>query len=93
MKKLMVVCLILMFSVVISGCGDTKVIDGVRYDTYGMFNESDKKNPNIQYEPIYGNVVWSVLLIETVFMPVYFIGFSMYEPIGKKSDIKGEISK
>ncbi len=80
--------------VVLTGCGDTKVINGVEYDTYGLFDEAEKRNDNIQYELITGNVVWSIVLIETVAMPIYFIGFSMYEPVGLKSDstITGDIT-
>ena len=75
------------------GCGNTKVIDGVEYDTYGLFNEGDKMNPDIKYSIIKGNVIWSVILCETIVAPIYFIGFSMYEPVRKanKSEPKGTV--
>ena len=73
------------------GCSDTKVIDGVEYDTYGILNVEDKKNPDIEYEVCWGNVVLGVILIETVIAPIYFFGFDMYEPVGKKSEIKGQV--
>jgi hypothetical protein len=37
------------------------------------------------YEIIPGNVVWSVILIETIIAPVYFVGFSMFEPVRPKT--------
>jgi hypothetical protein len=36
------------------------------------------------YEASFGNIVWSVLTIETVILPVYFIGWSIFNPIGEK---------
>ena len=94
MKKLTTIILICLFLATTSfyGCGNTKVIDGVEYDTYGILNENSKKNENVEYDWIVGNVVWGILLIETIIAPVYFFGFSLFEPIGKKSEvIKGQV--
>ena len=49
-KKIMlfVVCLMFVCTFLsITGCGDTKVINGIEYDTYGSINKSDKKNSDI----------------------------------------------
>ena len=92
MKKflaLLVVCSVL----VLSGCGNTKMIQGKEYDTYGLFNEKTHKNPNIEYEIITGNIIWSVILIETIVFPVYFIGFSLYQPVGEKGKIDQGVVK
>lgn len=93
MKRFVAALTLTAFLGVVSGCGDTKVIDGVEYDTYGLLNEDTKKNPNIQYELIVGNLVWGILLVETLFAPVYFFGFSLFEPVGKKPPHKGEVTK
>jgi len=92
------VCLILallLFTSTMSACGRTKVIDDVEYQTYGFFNESEKRNPNIEYEIIPGNVIWSIILIETIIAPVYFIGFSLFQPVDKiNSNVpKGAVRK
>ena len=80
MKRLMaVVCITLMLSVSI-GCGSGKTIKGEYHDTVGVFT-LNQKDPNACYEVIFGNVVWSFLLIETLIMPVYFIGWSIMEPV------------
>jgi len=94
-KGLCLILALLFFMSTLPACGDTKVIDGVEYDTYGFFNESEKKNPNIEYEIIIGNVVWSIILIESVVFPIYFIGFSLWEPVGKVNDgtPKGAVRK
>jgi len=85
MKKLITYIIITLCSciVIMIGCGNTKTIDGIKYDTYGLFNEKDKKDPNIEYQIIVGNVIWSIVLSETIIAPIYFVGFSMYEPIQK----------
>lgn len=70
----------------LSACGQTykDKETGKEYDTYGLLNESDMHNHNIQYKISYGNIFWSIVLIETIVAPIYFIGFSLYYPVGKK---------
>jgi hypothetical protein len=66
------------------GCSSSKVIDGKKYKPYGLINEDDRKDPDIEYDLVFGNLVWTVLLCETIVAPIYFIGFDLFEPIGKK---------
>jgi hypothetical protein len=61
------------------GCGSSTTVNGKHLDTLGLFT-LDEKEPGVCYTVIAGNVVWSVLLFETLFMPVYFVGFSIIEP-------------
>lgn len=68
----------------VSGCGTTRVIDGIEYDTYGLVNKHDIKDPDIEYRIIPGNAVWGAVLFKTVAAPLYFYGFSLYEPVAKK---------
>ena len=77
-----------------SACADTKVINGTKYDTYGLLNEDENKNPDIEYRLVWGNIVWGALLIETIAAPFYFFGFSIYEPVGPKNPnhVKGKIN-
>ena len=90
MKKAIAITLI---AGLLSACGNAKKIDGKEYGTYGLFNEDSMKNPNIEYRIITGNVVWSIILIESVLFPIYFVGFDLYEPVGKKGDItKGQVN-
>lgn len=81
-NKVIASILILVFMVFAVGCGQPKSINGVTYDTYGVLNADTHKNPNIKYEISVGNVVWSILLFETVIAPVYFFGFDIYNPVG-----------
>lgn len=87
------IVLLCVFLIFLAGCGNTKVINGIKYDTYGLINTDAKKNPNIEYEIIWGNMIWGCILAETVIAPVYFFGFSLFEPVGPKLPIKGQVQK
>ncbi len=93
MKKVISIMLVLAMLVVFTGCGDNKVIGKTEYGTYGLFNQGDQKNPDVKYRLIIGNVVWSIILVETIVAPIYFLGFSLYEPIGAKhkNEVKGSV--
>jgi len=84
---------ILVVLLLFTGCANRKTIQGRTYDTYGLLNKDTNKNPNIEYRISAGNVIWSILLFETIVFPVYFVGFSIYEPVGPKlpTDLKGVI--
>lgn len=79
--------LILVAVMLVAGCGNNRVVAGTEYGTYGLFNEDTGRNPNVEYRLIVGNVVWSVILVRTIIAPVYFIGFSLYEPVGPKGGV------
>ena len=72
--------ILLISLVLLSSCANNKTIDGKTYTTYGFLNEEDYKNPKIHYNISVGNVIWSILLCETIVAPFYFIGFDLYEP-------------
>jgi hypothetical protein len=77
-------------SLLLSGCGaDEKVINGTKYATYGFIDKDENKNPNIQYKVSGWSIFWSIILIETIIAPVYFLGFDLYEPVGPIDPAKG----
>ena len=88
MKKTFVIGLIVLFlmSTSMISCGDKKEIGDYTYDTYGFINKGEKRNPDIEYRLIIGNIGWSVILAETVIAPIYFWGFSIYEPVGERNE-------
>ncbi len=77
MKHLVIALCVL--AVVSVGCGNAMDINGVPHETFGLFTP-EKKDPNVCYRVIVGNVVWSAILVTTIFAPVYFVGFSLWEP-------------
>lgn len=72
----------------LAACGRPMDYNGKTYPTYGLINEESKKSNDMCYETSIGNVVWSILLIETIVAPIYFIGFSIQNPVGPKHDGK-----
>lgn len=94
MKRIISIVLMVMFLVAIFGCASPKTIEGIKYDTYGLINKDIKYNPEIEYRVVVGNVIWSGILMPTIIAPIYFIGFSICEPVGKMPPdaVKGQIS-
>lgn len=78
MKK--AIAFVIAASMALASCGRPQTFNGKDYPTYGLFNEAGSHSNNICYTTSIGNIVWSILLIETVIFPVYFIGFSLYNP-------------
>lgn len=94
MKKSLI-ALTVAASLILSACGaDEKVVNGIKYDTYGFINKEESKNPNIQYELNGWSIFWSVVLVETIIAPIYFLGFDLYEPVGTKdpNHVPGQLS-
>ena len=71
-------------SLVLSGCGHPMDIGSKHYPTYGLINESSSRSGQMCYEISVGNVIWSIILIETIIMPIYFVGWSLYNPVRAK---------
>ena len=93
-KTITSILIVAILALSFSGCADRKTVNGVTYETYGLLNSNDKENPNIQYELSIGNIVWGIILIETVIAPIYFFGFSLWEPVGPKNtnpNLKGVV--
>ena len=90
MKKVMVLILVVSL-LVISSCASRKNIEGKTYDTYGLFNEKARRNPNIEYEVSVWSVIWSIVMVETIVVPVYCIGFDLYQPVCSKESLDKEV--
>ena len=91
MKRIASLFLISSLMLLYTGCASNKTINGVEYNTYGVLDAADEKNPNIHYNVVWGNVVWGALLLPTIICPIYFWGFSMYEPTGPETGIPGQV--
>ncbi len=84
MKK--TIALMLAVSVILAGCGKPMTTSKKEYPTYGLFNESSAKSKDVCYEISVGNIVWSIVLVETLIAPIYFVGWSLYNPVRMKKD-------
>ncbi len=50
------------------------------FEPYGWADSEKFKNDSVSYEVNVGNIFWSVILCETVFVPVWLTGWQFYEP-------------
>jgi major membrane immunogen (membrane-anchored lipoprotein) len=83
--KRSLMALALASTMLLTACGaENKTIEGITYATYGLINEKDNRNPNIAYELSGWSIFWSVVFCETVVVPIYFFGWDLYQPVGKK---------
>jgi len=84
MKRTLLLAAALASTLLLTACGNDKVINGKDYQTYGVFNEDDVKDPAIRYEVSPGSVIWAIILCETVVFPVYIIGWDLWQPVSAK---------
>lgn len=72
--------ILILTSILFINCADSKIINGKDYDTYGLISKDEVKDKCIKYRLVTGNIVWGILLSETVIAPLYFFGWSLWEP-------------
>jgi hypothetical protein len=82
MNRLKILWLLMLMMII--SCADSKTfkIDGkdVLVEPYG-WADFDLKKENIRYETNVGNVIWSIILVETIVAPVVFTGWYLFEPV------------
>ncbi len=84
MKKLII---ILFFSIVLfASCAKSKTFQISEYEylkaePYGWVNMDANKIDGVVYQVNAGNVIWSIIAIETVIIPVWLTGWKLFEPV------------
>lgn len=53
---------------------------------YGIANEEAKKIPTVVYSISAVNVILAILFCETIVVPIYVVGWELYEPDRLKTD-------
>lgn len=87
------ISILLIVTLVLCNCAGTKVLsNGIEYKSYGILNKNDKK-PEVIYKKKQSSLWLGILLFETVFCPVYYLGFKLYEPEKLKSDTTDTIKE
>ena len=75
-----------MLALTLCSCADEKTLNGVTYKPYGWMDKNRYKSDKVIYEVSTGNIVWSILLYETIVAPVVLTGMSLYKPVALKCD-------
>lgn len=87
MKKILSILFVVL--IMVSSCASPKtfVIDGqkTQIKPYGWANKESRYNEKVIYEVSFGNIVWSVLGIETIVLPVWLTGWQLFEPTRLKT--------
>jgi hypothetical protein len=84
MSKKLPTILLLLGLALLSGCADSHTINGKEYKPYGVVNEQTVKSDDVTYEISMGSVFVAIAFSETVIMPVYVVGWDLYEPVAAK---------
>jgi len=90
-SKLKQLILVFIIGFTLISCADNKTltINGQTQviESYGWFDESIA-NECVNYQVVTGNVVWSVILIETIIAPIIITGNGLWEPVGVKNNCR-----
>jgi hypothetical protein len=75
-----------------SSCATTKYFESngsiIEAKPYGWMNKQARKNDNVIYQVNGGNVVFSILGLNTVIVPIWLTGRQFYEPVRLKGPVK-----
>lgn len=72
----------------LSGCASERPINGKTYQPYGIANENTVKSNDVTYQLSAGSVIVAILFGETVVIPVYVVGWDLWEPVAAKTPQK-----
>lgn len=68
----------------LTACSSNLTVNGKTYPTYGLANEDTNKSEDVCYDTSIGNIIVGIILIETVFAPIYVIGWDLFYPTKMK---------
>lgn len=80
MKKLFVVFLFLM----LTSCADSQYINGEEVSTFGLCDQELRKE-GVMYKVSPESVIWSIIFCETIVVPIWLIGWHLWEPYPPKN--------
>ncbi len=83
MKKFLI-GLLACATIALSGCASNERFNNVTYESFGIANEEAKRDPDVVYEISAGSVLFSILFCEIIIVPVYVIGWDLYQPVRHK---------
>lgn len=78
MKKLISLCIL---AATLTACAQ----DNQYGKAYGFANQETKKNPDAIYEWNLGSVICGAIFCETLVVPIYVIGWNLFEAKGIKT--------
>jgi hypothetical protein len=80
MKRLLI-ALTAVAAVALSGCAGPLKTATKEYKPYGVANVEAVKDPAVKYQLSAGSIIVAIIFSETLVVPVYIVGWDLYEPI------------
>lgn len=86
--KIIIVILVVIFGfgAMLSACSAKPEPAVKMYSSYGPLNAGTYQSKNVCYETSGWSIFWGIVLFETIVAPVYFFGYSLYNPVRLKRD-------
>jgi hypothetical protein len=84
MKKVFKSVFFILLVVLLTSCADEKTINNVTYEPYGFLNEEIVKNDSVMYQVSPWAVFSGIVFCETIVVPVYIVGWELFEPVKLK---------
>lgn len=84
---------IVAIAALLTGCANSKVINGKEYPAYGLANQDELKDANITYKIPLGNFAMAAIFSETLVVPGYIVLFDLFEPVQLKPNAQGTEKK
>ena len=89
MKKLLIILslgLLLISSCTSKKSFQTNVNTTIVAEPYGIADKDEKQLDTVVYKISAGNVFWAVIFSETIIVPIYFVGWDIYQPVRLKNE-------
>lgn len=82
MKKIMILIVALLM---LTSCAESQLLTvngkATLVEPYGWANSGARKVDGVQYQTNLGNVVISIIFVETIFVPIWLTGWELFEPV------------
>jgi hypothetical protein len=75
-----------MMALALAGCSSSFHSNGKTYEPYGLVNQNTQKSDKACYEISFADVAMGVIFIESIIVPIYIVGWDMYEPVKEKKN-------
>lgn len=89
-KTFIILAVVTVLLASMSSCADKKTFqvgqnDYIYAEPYGIADQDDIKMDTVVYRVSTGNVICSVIFCETAIVPIWLIGWQLYEPVRLKT--------
>jgi len=90
MRIIKILSLFIIMMSLLTSCAEPKKFKNEKGESFtaepfGWANEKSQKLDTVVYQISVGNIAWSIILSETVFVPIILTGWYFYEPVRLKT--------